>query len=224
MPLATKNGAIIIKDGKLAESCGCCGGWYCCFSPECAADSISSVSVTITASDYLQWTRTVPASGSGIPYNNTSVGFLGSAYAGTFSLVRQPNGSTWKKAFTPSPHSTCVADLTFTIDNTRWSLTFRYSLLGYGSFTESADYKELSQMVCRGLPDINAGYPLDSGPQASQVVRGFVGECSSLINISNTLTFQALFPPLPFSGTSFSRVVVREEGDYMATIGLSVTQ
>ena len=25
MPLATKNGAIIVKDGKLAENCGCCG-------------------------------------------------------------------------------------------------------------------------------------------------------------------------------------------------------
>jgi hypothetical protein len=29
MPLATKNGSIIVKDGLLAENCGCCGGWYC---------------------------------------------------------------------------------------------------------------------------------------------------------------------------------------------------
>jgi hypothetical protein len=29
MPLATKNNAIIVKDGKLAENCGCCGDWYC---------------------------------------------------------------------------------------------------------------------------------------------------------------------------------------------------
>jgi hypothetical protein len=29
MPLATKNNAIIVKDGKLAENCDCCGGWYC---------------------------------------------------------------------------------------------------------------------------------------------------------------------------------------------------
>jgi len=29
MTLATKNNAIIVKDGKLAEDCGCCGGWYC---------------------------------------------------------------------------------------------------------------------------------------------------------------------------------------------------
>jgi hypothetical protein len=30
MAIATKNGAPIIKDGKLATSCGCCGGWHCC--------------------------------------------------------------------------------------------------------------------------------------------------------------------------------------------------
>jgi hypothetical protein len=29
MPLATKNNEIIIKEGKLAENCDCCGGWYC---------------------------------------------------------------------------------------------------------------------------------------------------------------------------------------------------
>jgi hypothetical protein len=28
-PIATKNNAIILKDGKLAENCGCCGGWWC---------------------------------------------------------------------------------------------------------------------------------------------------------------------------------------------------
>lgn len=29
MPIATKNGSIIVKDGKVAENCDCCGGWYC---------------------------------------------------------------------------------------------------------------------------------------------------------------------------------------------------
>lgn len=28
-PIATKNGSIIVKDGKLAEGCECCGGWWC---------------------------------------------------------------------------------------------------------------------------------------------------------------------------------------------------
>lgn len=29
MTIATKNGALIVKDGKLAENCGCCGDWWC---------------------------------------------------------------------------------------------------------------------------------------------------------------------------------------------------
>lgn len=29
MTIATRNGAIIVKDGKLAEDCACCGGWWC---------------------------------------------------------------------------------------------------------------------------------------------------------------------------------------------------
>jgi hypothetical protein len=33
MPLATKNNAIIVKDGKIAENCNCCGGWYCYDNP-----------------------------------------------------------------------------------------------------------------------------------------------------------------------------------------------
>lgn len=32
MPLATKSNAIIIKDGKVAESCGCCDSGACCES------------------------------------------------------------------------------------------------------------------------------------------------------------------------------------------------
>jgi hypothetical protein len=34
MPLATKNGSLIVKDGKVAENCNCCGGWYC-YSEDC---------------------------------------------------------------------------------------------------------------------------------------------------------------------------------------------
>ena len=29
MTLATKNGSLIVKDGQIAEDCGCCGDWYC---------------------------------------------------------------------------------------------------------------------------------------------------------------------------------------------------
>jgi hypothetical protein len=225
MTLATKNGSLIVKDGKLAENCECCGGWYCCFSPACVADSITGVTVTITASDYLRWTRGQFESPTfGTLYDFLSVGFLGSAYAGTHALTKQPSGSTWTKSFATSPHSTCIADIEFLIQpETGWQLVFRYSALAYGSFT-TEEYKELSQMVCRGTPDRAAGYPSSSGPQGSQFLRGDVGQCASLLDVSQTLTFQAVFPPLPVSTGSGSRVIVREEGNFMATIGLSVTQ
>ena len=34
MPLATKNNAIIVKGGKLAENCNCCGGWCLVFKSQ----------------------------------------------------------------------------------------------------------------------------------------------------------------------------------------------
>jgi hypothetical protein len=56
MPLATKNGSIIVKDGKLAESCGCCGGWYCyspaiyCTAFRCVLPNTLSLSLSATYS------------------------------------------------------------------------------------------------------------------------------------------------------------------------------
>jgi hypothetical protein len=47
MTIATKNGAIIVKDGKLAENCGCCGGWYCyCDVPPCDFYDVLGLSET----------------------------------------------------------------------------------------------------------------------------------------------------------------------------------
>jgi hypothetical protein len=227
MTLATKNGSIIVKDGKLAENCECCGGWYCCFSSDCASDSIKSAAVTISAADYLQWTRQVAFRSTGNLYINTSFGFLGSAYSGTFALEKQTNSPTWTKVFTPSPHSTCVADLTLTVGRNSWSLVFRYSYLAYRSFTATPEYKELSQMVCQGVPDFTSGaYPDSSGPQISQVQSGSVEQCASLLYTNPPLSFRAVVPPQRPSIEFSSFDVVREEGNAnaMATMGLSVTQ
>jgi hypothetical protein len=54
MTLATKNNAIIVKDGKLAENCGCCGGWYC-YSPPLYCNAFrcvlpSTLSLSLSAS------------------------------------------------------------------------------------------------------------------------------------------------------------------------------
>jgi hypothetical protein len=47
-PIATKNNAIIVKDGKLAENCECCGDWWCYLDPsatdchvQCGSQSLS---------------------------------------------------------------------------------------------------------------------------------------------------------------------------------------
>ena len=58
MTLATKNNAIIVKDGKLAENCGCCGGWYCYDERgpccRCGFDSQQTISVSITDPQFSQ--------------------------------------------------------------------------------------------------------------------------------------------------------------------------
>jgi hypothetical protein len=74
MPLATKNGSLIVKDGLLAENCGCCGGWYCCPASSCLRDQIRSIVVTITAPDYFY----VPESQS------FAAGIHGSIFSGTY--------------------------------------------------------------------------------------------------------------------------------------------
>jgi hypothetical protein len=43
MSIATKNGSIIIKDGKLSEGCGCCGGWYCDVGGACCEGTACTV-------------------------------------------------------------------------------------------------------------------------------------------------------------------------------------
>ena len=48
MPLATKNNAIIVKDGLLAESCGCCGGWYC-YLEDCPCSYANVLPQTLSA-------------------------------------------------------------------------------------------------------------------------------------------------------------------------------
>ena len=76
MPLATKNNAIIVKDGKLAENCGCCGEWYCCAERNCFPDQITSILVNIQAEDW---------------YENSSFftsGFRGSLASGQYVLPK----------------------------------------------------------------------------------------------------------------------------------------
>jgi hypothetical protein len=86
--IGTKNGSVIVKDGKAAENCNCCGGWYCCMDGKCVGDAIKSVSATISASDWSY--QLTLASSCGTKY--ASAYFKGSAANGTTSLTY--DGST----------------------------------------------------------------------------------------------------------------------------------
>lgn len=104
--IATKNGSLVIKDGKLAEDCGCCGSkWYCCAS-SCAVAEPSAVEVKIEAEDfYAQYgvsDNLFPNIGVGQVNFESSACVFGSAISGTHALTKI-NASTWSKLFPASP-------------------------------------------------------------------------------------------------------------------------
>jgi len=105
MTLATKNGSLIVKDGQIAEDCGCCGGWYCYCENDCNTTPAcsyclgscppyrapESFTATVTASDYVNrvmgrvYYNIVGGSGAGVGLTSY---FKGSALSGTHTLAR----------------------------------------------------------------------------------------------------------------------------------------
>jgi hypothetical protein len=73
--IATKGGAVIVKDGKAAEGCGCCGGWYC----DRPASFAATVSLNLGSAIY-----TVDPPGAKLP-----VARITSQYAAAISTTYQ---------------------------------------------------------------------------------------------------------------------------------------
>jgi hypothetical protein len=116
MPLATKNNALIVKDGKVAENCNCCAGWYCYCENDCNTTPAcayclgscppyrapESFTATITASDYVNrvmgriYYNITGSAGAGVGLISY---FKGSAIAGTHTLTR--NSATVYSATLP---------------------------------------------------------------------------------------------------------------------------
>ena len=110
MPLATKNGSIIVKDGKLAENCGCCGGWYC-YGASCA-HMVASVRARVVS--YPQITSDEVDSGSANSSQTSTlseidarnkVAAIYNAARGVYRLRSLPAGG-WK-SLSPSANATC---------------------------------------------------------------------------------------------------------------------
>jgi hypothetical protein len=134
MPLATKNGSIIVKDGKLAENCGCCEGWYCGFgktlsvSPQTIPDIVSSVSVTISGGADARYTQVSK-------HDKCRSYFDGSVYTVSECLLpmQSYNGSralsktsttSWQTVFTDSIGNAASIAIDFDTQSTSYTVTF----------------------------------------------------------------------------------------------------
>lgn len=174
--LAAKNNALIVKDGKIAENCGCCGGWYCCQAPACAADTVASVTATFTVPSYLRqtyWNQTSPWALK----EYTSVGVDGSALSGVYTLTRVGNTNQWSR-----PASSCRGvSITFTL-NTPASPSSPISASGTASFntfgfTSEYDeqYKTPANISCTlissGVPTVRSPLPGTDGTWKSEGTR-----------------------------------------------------
>jgi hypothetical protein len=160
MPLATKNNALILKDGKLAENCNCCGSlWQCCPDRSCAASEIKSVTIEITASDYYVQAEVRP-----FPLSLTylSSGIPGSAMSGTHELPLLSVSGNGRKYFFGATfalsETQCAFSANVGISDTGFDWTVSYAGLAYLATplaTASERYKSLSQLQCSGDGVVN---------------------------------------------------------------------
>jgi hypothetical protein len=90
MTLATKNGSLIVKDGQIAENCGCCGGWYCytCEFQSVVPDSVV-VTLSSSSSDAYAYGKTVESQDGENAISHTS--FMFGAIGGEYMLL--PSGT-----------------------------------------------------------------------------------------------------------------------------------
>lgn len=217
MPLATKNNAIIVKDGNLAENCGCCGGWYCCADKGCVLDGIASASVQITAQDYLRWSF-AQINSSTTAYNSDS--FLGSFFAGNHTLTKSTNPLIgWSKTFSDYislPGGTAPPPATVSLRKAYWPetanemmmLTFSWSFFARELYAE--EYRNPYQWQ-----DVPGGY-MGFQPMSRSVVVA----CPSFSG-SASMTFEAVLRPLyGWASTLTPPTIVSETGSKSVTISV----
>jgi len=149
MPLATKNGSLIVKDGKLAENCNCCGGWYCCSGAALCPETLQ-VSVSISASDVTGIYTRVGASCQGSLSSGTvsrtavNIHHL-SALAGNHTLTRVSlvNGVlVFRKEITSDLAGCSGASVNVTI----------YGTSGFDFFLTSYEYHWQQQVLSATAP------------------------------------------------------------------------
>jgi hypothetical protein len=185
MPLATKNNAIILKDGLLAEDCGCCGGWYCCADPTCRLQELTSVTVTLASTGYLlhrqyAWSCNSYESGSQSLTYTSSAGFDASGISGTHSLSKQ-SSVLWSKQLPSS--GGCGGSIDLNISQSTAQLIVTVFASAHQT-VGVASYKSLSQLAC--VSPVNTW----TGAYAAN---GDVAQTTYATSISATLSSGACF-------------------------------
>lgn len=107
MPIATKNGVPIIKDGSIATGCGCCGGWWC-YGASCPCNYVKTLPPTLHAT----LSFSLSSNMYGIALGNFTGAFLStwrttpqeaSQINGTYTLTRpSPSGDPCRYVFQSS--------------------------------------------------------------------------------------------------------------------------
>jgi hypothetical protein len=219
MPLATKNGSLIVKDGQLAENCGCCGGWYCCsnIADACVvAQGIESISVSIAGGSDRKLVRqeSTPVCYQGFGTPGTAYGrWLGitptSHYVGAFALSKVSD-TRWSYQY-PADQAGCYASLVLDIiwppgqGTYSWKLSFAYNWYGWTKVSRSqvTDSKSMSDMKC-----------------TTQIISPFVvcytQPFERYTGTQSTIELQSLEPytckPLPVNRTYTQSLYVSEGG------------
>lgn len=160
MPLAAKNNALIVKDGKVAENCNCCGGWYCCEDRigQCRdkLGDVLRVTISTTAVDY-----SIHELKTGC-YNFTcnrpewlerTMIIPGSLISGTHvmtDVIKESRPPTWSRIYT-------------------FRKRFPASVTGAGNCTPSnfAELGAILQVIMPGDGDFSGGFPTQTILRAS---------------------------------------------------------
>jgi len=171
MPLATKNGAIIVKNGSLAQNCNCCSSqWYCCENPTCALKDVKSITVELNCTGYMlqrryQWQCRSYVGGTVSHDYYVSTGFDGAALNGVRFLQKQSD-TVWSTSVPMT--GGCSSTITATIIGTLLNV----EVVVYASAWQKTDqesYRSLSQLSC-GTVGNWQGQHSAAGDEATQTM------------------------------------------------------
>ena len=164
MTLATKNGSLIVKDGKLAENCNCCGDWYCCPQFVLCPDRLRVSAEVLAADQSGTYTLTDARCGAyywfpnmvGAAISKTAVNILNaSALSGSYDLPKtltDGSVSIFEKSFASDGAGCSGAKISVAVFGTGgcsisvWCNDYHWQSQISGSVPPSP--KTLSEMKC----------------------------------------------------------------------------